>query len=169
MATATTPLLPVGLSGPAYFVSYGDAKFPELVVVLQGDGVILYLHGETSISKAGITARRSPRSPTRRSAASSSLPGGTLLGTRGNGDLCTSKLTMPTEFLAQNGARLKQNTKIGITGCPPAHPKAVRQPRLSAQRPPDHLIATGVEGPVAPTAMQKRVAGHDTLVARRAE
>ncbi len=54
-ATAITPLIPVPLTGPAYFVSYGGAKFPELVVVLQGYGVTLDLHGETFISKAGIT------------------------------------------------------------------------------------------------------------------
>ncbi len=54
-AVATTPLLPVPLRGPAYFVSHGGAKFPELVVVLQGYGVTLELHGETFINKAGIT------------------------------------------------------------------------------------------------------------------
>ena len=34
--TAITPLIPVPLAGPAYFVSYGGAKFPELVVVAPG-------------------------------------------------------------------------------------------------------------------------------------
>ncbi len=40
VAKATTPLLPVELNGPAYFVSYGGAKFPELVIVLSGYGTI---------------------------------------------------------------------------------------------------------------------------------
>ena len=31
-------------------------------------------------------------------------------------------LTMPTEFVAQNGAELKQDTKIEVTGCPKAKP-----------------------------------------------
>ncbi len=33
-------------------------------------------------------------------------------------------LAMPTEFVAQNGAVIKQTTPIGVTGCPKAsHPK----------------------------------------------
>jgi hypothetical protein len=55
-ARAVTPILPEALIGPAYFVSHGGAKFPELVVVLQGYGVTITLHGETFISKAGITS-----------------------------------------------------------------------------------------------------------------
>ena len=55
-ATATTPVLPVHLEGPAYFVCHGGAKFPELIVALSGEGVTVYLHGETFISKAGITS-----------------------------------------------------------------------------------------------------------------
>ncbi|HEY5193988.1 MAG TPA: hypothetical protein VIJ39_08995, partial [Solirubrobacteraceae bacterium] len=54
--TAITPLIPVPLTGPAYFVSYGGAKFPELVIALQGYGVTLDLHGETFINKASITS-----------------------------------------------------------------------------------------------------------------
>ncbi len=135
MASATTPLLPVGLSGPAYFVSYGGAKFPELIVVLQGDGVTVYLHGETFISKSGITSSTFPAVP--------DVPVGSFLlrfpqgrdsALAANGDLCTSKLTMPTEFVAQNGARLKQTTKIAVTGCPPTRPPTRSHTRPSTRR-----------------------------------
>ena len=37
-----------------------------------------------------------------------------------NGNLCASKLAMPTEFLAQNGAKINQSTPISVTGCKPA-------------------------------------------------
>ena len=37
VARTTTPLLPVELSGPVYFVSHGGEAFPSLIIVLQGD------------------------------------------------------------------------------------------------------------------------------------
>ena len=56
-ATVSTPVLEGPLSGPAYFVSHGGAKYPELIMVLTGeDGVTVQVHGETFISKAGITS-----------------------------------------------------------------------------------------------------------------
>jgi hypothetical protein len=135
VATATTPLLPVGLSGPAYFVSYGGAKFPELIVVLQGYGVTVYLHGETFISKKGITSSTFPAIPdVPVGSFELRFPQGPDSALAANGDLCKSRLTMPTEFLAQNGARLKQNTRIAVTGCPPTRPKAARHGRKKKAR-----------------------------------
>jgi hypothetical protein len=118
-ATAITPVLPVTLTGPAYFVSYGGAKFPELVVVLQGYGVTVDLHGETFISKAGITSstfRQVPDVPI--TSFELKLPQGPYSALAANGNLCASKLLMPTAFTGQNGAVIKQSTPIGVTGCP---------------------------------------------------
>ena len=98
-ATATTPVLPVHLEGPAYFVSHGGAKFPELIIVLTGEGVTVDLHGETYISKTGITSstlRTVPDVPI--GTFELTLPEETNSALAANGNLCTTKLTMPTAF-----------------------------------------------------------------------
>jgi hypothetical protein len=118
-AKATTPLLPVALTGPAYFVSHGGAKFPELVVVLSGYGTTIELHAETFISPAGITSstfRTVPDAPV--GAFELTLPQGKFSALAAPGNLCKSKLRMPTAFTAQNGATIKQSTPITVTGCP---------------------------------------------------
>jgi hypothetical protein len=47
VARTTTPLLPVELSGPVYFVSHGGQAFPSLIIVLEGDGVRVDVTGST--------------------------------------------------------------------------------------------------------------------------
>jgi uncharacterized repeat protein (TIGR01451 family) len=124
-AKATTPLLPVPLTGPAYFVSHGGAKFPELVIVLSGYGTTIDLHAETFISPAGITSstfRTVPDAPV--GTFELTLPQGQFSALAANGNLCNSTLKMPTAFTAQNGAVIKQNTPIGVTGCPKHKRKA---------------------------------------------
>jgi hypothetical protein len=51
----STPVLPVPLEGPLYFVSNGGEAFPNLIVVLQGYGVTAHLVGDTLI-KNGVTS-----------------------------------------------------------------------------------------------------------------
>jgi hypothetical protein len=117
-AKAVTPLIPVPLEGPAYFASHGGAKFPELIVVLQGYGVTIDLRGETFISPAGITSstfRTVPDQPV--GSFELTLPQGPYSALAANGNLCAAKLTMPTIFIAQNGKELRQTTKITTTGC----------------------------------------------------
>jgi uncharacterized repeat protein (TIGR01451 family) len=134
-ARAVTPVLPVPLTGPAFFVSYGGAKFPELVIALQGYGVTIYLHGETFISKAGITSstfRQIPDVPI--GSFEISLPEGPFSALAANGDLCTSELEMPTAFIAQNGAVLHQFTPIAVTGCGKAKAKKAGRQKAKASR-----------------------------------
>jgi len=123
-ATAVTPVLPVPLTGPAYFVSHGGEAFPSLVVVLQGYGTTVDLVGTTFINKQGITSstfKQVPDVPV--TSFDLSLPEGpfsalaAVLPAKAHGSLCNEKLTMPTVFTAQNGAVLKQTTKIAVTGC----------------------------------------------------
>jgi hypothetical protein len=124
-ATAITPVLPVPLNGPAYFVSHGGEAFPSLVVVLQGYGVTVNLVGTTFISKAGITSStfkqvpdvpitsfelRLPQGPD--SALAANLP------LSAKGSFCGQKLEMPTAFVGQNGSEIHDSTPISIAGCP---------------------------------------------------
>jgi hypothetical protein len=120
IARATTPLLPVGLTGPVYFVSHGGEQFPSLIVVLQGDGVRVDLTGTTFISKAGITSstfKTVPDVPV--GSFELYLPQGQFSALGANTNLCKVKgrLKMPTEFVAQNGAVIKQSTRIAVRGC----------------------------------------------------
>jgi hypothetical protein len=118
---AVTPIFPVALTGPAFFVSNGGAKFPELVIVLQGDNVTIDLHGETFINSEGITSSTFASIPdVPVGSFELRLPEGPQSALAANGDFCDSKLVMPTYFLAQNGAEVKQNTPIAVTGCKPA-------------------------------------------------
>jgi hypothetical protein len=118
-AKATTPLIPVPLEGPAYFVSHGGEAFPSLIMVLQGYGVTIDLVGTTFINKAGITSstfKTVPDQPV--GSFELTLPQGPFSALAANGNLCKAKLTMPTAFDAQNGASVHQTTKIAVTGCP---------------------------------------------------
>jgi hypothetical protein len=133
-ATALTPVLPVPLSGPAYFVSHGGEKFPSLIVVLQGDGVTVDLEGTTFISKAGITSstfKQVPDVPI--GSFELVLPEGRFSALTAVGNLCKGSLSMPTEFTGQNGAVVKQPTKVAVTGCPKAK-KATHKKKGTAKR-----------------------------------
>jgi hypothetical protein len=117
------------LSGPVYLVSHGGAAFPNVVAILQGEGVTVNLTGNIDI-KNGITSssfETVPDAPI--SVFEMSLPEGPHSGLASNlpvkakGNFCGQSLTMPTTIVAQNGAQIKQNTKIAVTGCPKAKTK----------------------------------------------
>jgi hypothetical protein len=116
-ATAVTPVLNVPLTGPAYLVSHGGAAFPDVEFVLQGEGVKIVLDGKTDIKK-GITYSRFetvPDAPI--SSFETVLPEGPHSVLAAYGNLCTSNLVSPTTITGQNGAVLRQNTAIQVTGC----------------------------------------------------
>jgi hypothetical protein len=119
-AKVLTPVLPVPLTGPAYFVSHGGEAFPDLTIVLQGYGLSVQLVGSTSI-KNGVTTstfKATPDVPFE--SFELTLPQGKFSALAANANLCKSKLSMPTEFTAQNGAVIKQSTPISVSGCPKA-------------------------------------------------
>jgi hypothetical protein len=134
---ASTPLLPVGLAGPVYFVSHGGEAFPSLIIVLQGDGVRVDLVGATFISKSGITSstfKTVPDVPV--NSFELYLPEGANSALAANGNLCKleSKLLMPTTFTAQNGMQLKQSTKIAVTHCGKTKAKSARRSAFARGR-----------------------------------
>ncbi len=142
-ATVHTPLIPVPLQGPVIFVSHGGEAFPSLTMVLQGYGITIDLVGTTFISKAGITSTTFKTVPDQPfSSFVLTLPQGKYSALAANGNLCASKLVMPTEFVAQNGAAIHQSTKIGVTGC--AKKKALtRAQKLAAALKVCHKKAKG--------------------------
>lgn len=134
-ATASTPVLAHPLSGPAYLVSHGGAAFPDLEIVLQGEGITLVLDGQTRIKK-GITSSTFatvPDAPI--SSFELRLPAGSysVLGTnlpaKAKYSFCKQTLAMPTTITGQNGAVIRQTTKIAVVGC--RRPKAGGRPRRS--------------------------------------
>jgi len=118
-AEAITPVMPVPLSGPAFFVSHGGAAFPDLTIVLEGYGVRVDLIGSTFINKDSVTSstfETVPDVPV--STFRLYLPQGKYSALAANGNLCNAKnLAMPTIFVAQDGASIHTTTPIGVTGC----------------------------------------------------
>jgi hypothetical protein len=127
-ATTVTPILNLPLTGPAYLVSHGGAAFPDVELVLQGEGVTIVLDGKTDIKK-GITYSRFESVP---DAPISSFETdlkegphsifGTDLPARANNDICGQTLWLPTILTSQNGKQLEQTTKVAVTGCKASKP-----------------------------------------------
>jgi hypothetical protein len=122
-AVIHTPVLKNPLTGPAYLVSHGNAAFPDVEFVLQGEGITLVLDGKTDIKK-GITYSRFESAPDAPfTTFDTELPAGphSALGANvpasQNYSLCAADLSMPTTITGQNGAVITQTTKILATGC----------------------------------------------------
>ncbi len=116
-ATVMTPVLAGKLTGSAYLVSHGGAAFPDLDLVLEGDGVRVILTGNTDIKKGITTSNFASIPDVPVSSFALSLPTGAHSALTSNGNLCTSRLLMPTTITAQNGLQIKQNTTISVTNC----------------------------------------------------
>ncbi len=122
-ATIHTPLLNSPLSGPAYLVSHGGAAFPDIELVLQGEGITIVLDGKTDI-KDGITYSRFEAAPDAPfTSFETELPAGpnSILAAnvpaKEDYSLCKASLAMPTTITAQNGAVISQSTSIAVSGC----------------------------------------------------
>jgi hypothetical protein len=134
IATAVSPLIATPFTGPAYLVSHGNAKFPDLEIVMQSEGITLILDGHTDIKK-GITSsyfETLPDAPV--SSFELTLPTGphsalaTFVPEKLRYNLCGQTLNMPTLITGQNNSIVKQTTHIAITGCPTKkHPAAKKK------------------------------------------
>jgi hypothetical protein len=141
-ATAHTPLLNQPLTGPAILVSHGGVAFPDLELVLQGDGITIVLTGDTEIKK-GVTYSKFEAVPdVPISTFALKLPEGpdsvlaTDLPLKAKYSMCGQALTMPTTLIGQNGDEITQSTKIAVTKCPKAKTKKskAKKPKSSHAR-----------------------------------
>jgi hypothetical protein len=136
--------------------------------VLQGYGTTVELHGETFISTAGITSTTFSTIPdVPVGTFDLTLPQGPNSALAANGNLCASRLVMPTEFTAQDGALIRQNTQIGVGGCKKAirivgHKVKGKKATITVNVPSaGKLLATGAG--VTSAAQTARQAGNVTL------
>ncbi len=115
---ANTPTLAVKLTGPAILVSHGGAAFPDLDLLLEGEGVRVILVGNTNI-KNGITTTTFAAPPdVPVTSITVNLPTGSHSALTANGNVCAGTLKMPTTIVSQNGITFKQNTTIRVNNCP---------------------------------------------------
>lgn len=122
-ASVSTPALPGTLQGQVYFVSHGGAGFPDLDVVLKGDGVRIILVGHTNIKGAYTHSNFASLPDVPFHSFSLTLPESSNSALSGNGNYCKGALWMPTTIVAQNGKKVTQRTKIMVTGCKQAKKK----------------------------------------------
>jgi hypothetical protein len=134
-ATASTPILGSPIMGPVFLVSHGGAAFPDIVAILQAEGVTVDLTGSIDI-KHGVTSSTFasvPDAPI--TSFQLTLPEGPHSGlaavvpAKAKGSLCGQSLAMPFTITGQNGAVVKENNKIAVTGCPCAKKKAKPKPK----------------------------------------
>ena len=130
-ATATTPVLPVPLEGPAYFVSHGGEAFPSLIIVLQGYGTSVDLVGSTFISKAGVTSstfKAIPDVPV--GTFELTLPEGKYSALAANGNLCSLTKTV----------MVKKKVTIRVKGHKQTETRNVKQTQPAALAMPTAFI-----------------------------
>ena len=115
---ATTPVLPGTLTGTAWLVSHGSEAYPNLDLILNGDGVTVILVGRTKVANSQITTSFNTLPDVPVSNISLYLPSGPNSVLGANGKLCRSKLTMPTTLVGQNLATILSSPVISVRNCP---------------------------------------------------
>ncbi|MGH2879951.1 MAG: hypothetical protein ACRDK4_10155 [Solirubrobacteraceae bacterium] len=114
----STPVLPDRLIGSAVFVSHGGAAFPDLDLLLTGDGVHVILVGHTNIAKNITSSNFASLPDVPVSSVELKLPQGRKSALGAVGNLCKKPLWMPTTLTGQNGKVIRRKTRIAVAGCP---------------------------------------------------
>jgi hypothetical protein len=130
-ALAHSPILSSPLEGPAILVSHGGRGFPDLVLVLQGEGIVIDVTGHTDIKKGVTYSRfetvpdapissfelRLPEGRYSILAAIEAPCGHTVKHKHRKSRHLTPNLHMPTKITAQNGMVERLNPTIKVLGC----------------------------------------------------
>ena len=161
-ATAYTPVLSSPLTGPAIFVSHGGAAFPDVDIVLQGEGITEVLAGNTNIHKGITTSTFATVPDVPVSRFDLVLPAGERSALAGEGNLCYRTITKRRRVavrrhghpLRRNGHVVHRTRKVG---------HKVRR-RLSMP-----TTITGQNGAVIKRATVIAVSGCPVLNAKAAE
>jgi hypothetical protein len=126
-AVVRTSLFRNPLSGPTYLVSRGTAARPEIVIILQGEGVVLELSGSLKISSSNALIFSIGDVPDAEiSSLQVNLPAGpgAVLGandlSKATGSLCGKRLVLRMNVTGQNGVAVKAAPRVSVTGCPKA-------------------------------------------------
>jgi hypothetical protein len=127
-ATASTPVFSGALSGPVYAIAHVGQALPSLEVVLQDAGVTLQVSGSTTTSKTAvstITFAGIPDIPLTSLEVTLAQGAHSLLIAKSG--LCKDKPLVASELDGQNGAALKQSTKLAVSDCPKGKSKAAKR------------------------------------------
>ena len=148
--SVTTPVLPGRLTGSAWFVSHGAEAFPDLDLVLSGDGVEVVLVGHTHIAHSSVTTSTYEDLPdVPISDVTVSLPMGPNSALAANGQLCRAKLLAPSTIVGQDGAKLARSTRVAVSGCSIellSHRIRRRRLQLTVWAPEAGRISIGIPG-----------------------
>jgi hypothetical protein len=115
---AITPVLPGTLTGTAWLVSHGNEAYPNLDLILSGDGVTVILVGHTKVANSQITTSFNTLPDVPISSFSLYLPSGPNSVLGANGNLCRSRMALSTALVGQNGSVLIIQPTIVMRNCP---------------------------------------------------